>query len=216
MLRSTLVIVGLAMAATPVWAGPGGSRGRGGISIFGGPGQQGLFPSPFGNQGGLGQPLPGQGQRLPAQGQGQIPAQAQPSSPYQYQPAAQQTQRAATAAAPPSTAVPTNDIPYKGPGVTLVNPKETEGTVKYTIDGHVYQMTAGQTQNLKTKANWVIEFDRGGAFGTARYTLEEGRFEFVVTKRGWDVHRSADPPAATTAAPPTNAIPGQDTTTAKK
>jgi hypothetical protein len=44
---------------------------------------------------------------------------------------------------------------------------------------------------VREKASYIVEFDRGGSFGTAKYELTEGEYEFVVTDRGWDLQRDA-------------------------
>ena len=48
-------------------------------------------------------------------------------------------------------------------------------------------MKPGYAQNLSTRDSWLVEFDRGGDFGTARYTVTAGTYKFVATDRGWDL-----------------------------
>src|SRR5690606_19347575 len=50
-----------------------------------------------------------------------------------------------------------------------------------------YTMRPGESQWLET--TYEITFHRGGQFGTARYSLPPGTYEFVVTDRGWDLKR---------------------------
>ena len=87
--------------------------------------------------------------------------------------------------------------PYSGPGVTIRNPAEPGAQLSYTIDSrHVYDMAPGQMQQLATKGSYLVEFDRGGEFGRARYTITEGLYDFTPTDRGWELYRQPDAVAA--------------------
>ncbi len=60
------------------------------------------------------------------------------------------------------------------------------------VDGQTQlELRPGETRPLREKASYIVEFDRGGSFGTAKYELTEGEYEFVVTDRGWDLQRDA-------------------------
>ena len=87
--------------------------------------------------------------------------------------------------------------PYTGPGVTIRNPAEPGIQLSYTIDARQgYDIAAGQTQQLTTKASYRVDFDRGGDFGRARYTITEGLYDFTPTDHGWELYRQPDSAAA--------------------
>ena len=71
--------------------------------------------------------------------------------------------------------------------IMLANP--TTGTVNYSLNQEPQQMTASTEQTLDGTRSWVIEFDRGGSFGMARYQLSEGYYYFKSTERGWELVR---------------------------
>ena len=87
--------------------------------------------------------------------------------------------------------------PYSGPGVTIRNPAEPGIQLSYTIDARQgYDIAARQTQQLATKGSYLIEFDRGGEFGRARYTITEGLYDFTPTDHGWELYRQPESAAA--------------------
>ena len=47
----------------------------------------------------------------------------------------------------------------------------------------------GETTRLTEYADYQIAFDRGENFGTARYTIYEGAYEFTPTEKGWELYR---------------------------
>jgi hypothetical protein len=88
---------------------------------------------------------------------------------------------------------PVAEPPYSGPGVTIRNPGATVVTLSYTIDSRrSHDLAAGESQQLTEKGRYLIEFDRGGDFGRARYTIAEGTYEFTLTDHGWELYRQAD------------------------
>lgn len=89
--------------------------------------------------------------------------------------------------------VRTNSLPaYRGPGVTIQNRNAAGLAVACVVDGQTQlELRPGETRPLREKATYIVEFDRGGSFGTAKYELTEGQYEFVVTERGWDLVRDA-------------------------
>ncbi len=96
-----------------------------------------------------------------------------------------------TTAPPPDTAVPTTTdtagTPTGGNRVVLVNPAELNMTVHYTIENQNFEMDPNYTQELAGEGSWVIEFDRGGGFGQAEYTLTDGTYTFTMTDKGLDL-----------------------------
>lgn len=81
--------------------------------------------------------------------------------------------------------------------VTVVIPAGgPEAAVDYTLNGYAYSMRTGQSQTFPNDRLWTIEFDRGGDFGRARYSLSPGTFKFKQTDQGWELMRAAtDVPA---------------------
>lgn len=76
--------------------------------------------------------------------------------------------------------------------VTILFPSDgLEAVVDYTLNGNPYSMRTGQAQKFPNDRLWTIEFDRGGDFGTARYSLSPGTFKFKLTDRGWELVRAA-------------------------
>lgn len=107
--------------------------------------------------------------------------------------------------APVTRYVERTPAPYTGPGVRIRNPSSSQVTLSYTIDSrHAYEIAAGQTEQLAAKASYLVEFDRGGEFGRARYTITEGLYDFTPTDHGWELYRQ---PTAAAQAPRVKANP---------
>jgi hypothetical protein len=103
---------------------------------------------------------------------------------------------------------------YQGQGVAIRNPAKTETTLSYTIDSQEeHSIAAGEMQRLKAKRTYVIDFDRGGDFGHACYSIYEGWYQFTLTDRGWELFRQLGPiPADETTKVKSNPLPGQQPT----
>jgi hypothetical protein len=80
------------------------------------------------------------------------------------------------------------EAPYDGPGVAICNHADVE--LSFTIDDrrHV-RIAPGETMRLGQKGQFVISFDRGSDFGSARYAIHEGLYEFIPTDGGWELYR---------------------------
>jgi hypothetical protein len=78
-----------------------------------------------------------------------------------------------------------------GASVTLINPRESGGPVRFLLNGRESVLRPGETQQLSADRTWLIEFHRGGDFGEARYTLTSGAYRFRVTGRGWELVASS-------------------------
>jgi hypothetical protein len=104
---------------------------------------------------------------------------------------------------------------YQGQGVAIRNPAKSETTLSYTIDSQEeYEIAAGQIERLKGKRTYTIDFDRGGDFGHACYSIYEGWYQFTLTDRGWELFRQQGPiPADETPVEKTkvkaNPLPGE-------
>jgi hypothetical protein len=100
----------------------------------------------------------------------------------------------APAYAAPAAAAPAAAPSLPNAVIELSNPEDD--TVAYTLNGQRFDMLPRYSQKLTTSPSWVIEFDRGGSFGPASYTLTQGKYKFVATDHGWDVNQDTDRPAA--------------------
>lgn len=78
-----------------------------------------------------------------------------------------------------------------GDVVILFPTDGSEAVVDYALNGSSYSMRTGQTQRFPNDRRWTIEFNRGGDFGTARYSLSPGTFKFKITDRGRELVRAA-------------------------
>jgi hypothetical protein len=107
---------------------------------------------------------------------------------------------------------------YQGQGVLIRNPAKTETTLSYTIDSQdEHEIAPGQSQRLTAKRTYVIDFDRGGDFGHACYSIYEGWYQFTLSDRGWELFRQQGPmPADETTKVKANPLPGQEKKTAEK
>jgi hypothetical protein len=108
-----------------------------------------------------------------------------------------------------TTGYPPNNAP-----ITIVNPSEYSTPLSFNLNGQVVRLEPGQSTEIAFDRSYVIEFHRGGDYGTTRYSLRDGRFEFFVSDSGWDLKRvRAEPPANpvpnSPAQPPANPSPGQ-------
>jgi hypothetical protein len=74
-------------------------------------------------------------------------------------------------------------------GTLIGNPSSSRGTMNYNLNGNHYVMEPGMKQRLQPGRKWVIEFDRGQAFGPASYTLSEGTYRFTPTDMGWQLYK---------------------------
>lgn len=103
----------------------------------------------------------------------------------------------------PAYSAPVYAAPVAAPAPALPNSvieltNSEDDTVAYTLNGERFDMQPRYNQKLTTRPSWVIQFDRGGSFGTASYTLTQGKYKFVATDHGWDVNQDTGRPAAPT------------------
>jgi hypothetical protein len=73
--------------------------------------------------------------------------------------------------------------------IRVANPATNTAPVSYTLDGYPYVIQPGFVQELAE--TYVIEFDRGGVFGVARYNMSDGTYTFTLTPAGsWELYHS--------------------------
>ena len=108
-------------------------------------------------------------------------------------------------------------VSYQGLGVAIRNPAKTGTTLSYTIDSQEeHEIAAGQTERLKTKRTYTIDFDRGGDFGHACYSIYEGWYQFTLTDRGWELFRQPGPMPADDTKLKANPLPGDKSVTTEE
>jgi hypothetical protein len=96
--------------------------------------------------------------------------------------------------------------------ITVQNASGKNVAVTFLMDTQDVALRDGEVKSFTGRGTRVVEFDRGGDFGAARYDLSPGDYEFVITATGWDLQRraAAAAAAASTAAKPSvrkNALP---------
>jgi hypothetical protein len=96
--------------------------------------------------------------------------------------------------------------------ITVQNASGKSVAVTFLMDTQDVALRDGEVRSFTGRSSRVVEFDRGGDFGAARYDLTAGDYEFVITANGWDLQRraAASSAAASTAAKPSvrkNALP---------
>jgi hypothetical protein len=102
-----------------------------------------------------------------------------------------------------------NPIPVVAADIQLINPASNRVTLTYTLDnGGGQTLAAGYSAQINQLA--VIEFDRGGGIGRARYSLTDGAYKFVASNGSWDLVRQTAQSVQTAqvATTATNPIPG--------
>jgi hypothetical protein len=80
--------------------------------------------------------------------------------------------------------------------VKIVNPAATNVAISYSLDGQSYSLPSGSARTYNLPADAVVEFGRGGEFGTARYALTPGTYTFESTPKGLDLFHRQPRPAA--------------------
>lgn len=76
--------------------------------------------------------------------------------------------------------------PMYGQPIRITHPSGSTAPINYSLNGFQYTIRPGESQTLVNDRLWTIQFDRGGEFGRARYSLSPGQFEFTVSAAGWD------------------------------
>jgi hypothetical protein len=79
---------------------------------------------------------------------------------------------------------------YSGDPIKIVNPAINGVTLNYTLNGNVFTIPPGYSQDLREDRAWVIQFSRGENLDQARYGLHSGVYKFGRTDHGWELYRS--------------------------
>jgi hypothetical protein len=91
---------------------------------------------------------------------------------------------------------------FSGGPIKIVNPAKTGASLSYVLDGSVFTMAPGSSQEFQEDRAWEIQFSRGPNLDQARYGLQSGLYTFTRTDHGWELYRTEFPQAATAAPPP--------------
>ena len=78
----------------------------------------------------------------------------------------------------------------------VVNPASTHVTLSFTVNGQSYSLAPGMKQDLTISPGDTISFDRGGALGTATYSLNPAIYTFAASSNGWELFQQALTPPA--------------------
>jgi len=90
------------------------------------------------------------------------------------------------------TAAPNPQREGAGLPIKIVSPDDARVTMNYSLNEYDYSIAPGHSQMLFNDRDWIITFDRGDDFGTARYSLSPGTYQFALTKKGWEIYHDAD------------------------
>ena len=78
-----------------------------------------------------------------------------------------------------------------GQPVVIRNTNGKGAPVAYLVDEKSEELRDGQTRTY-SGASHVVEYDRGGDLGTARYELTGGLYAFMVGDNGWELVRDSN------------------------
>jgi hypothetical protein len=87
------------------------------------------------------------------------------------------------------TAAAPRSLPANSGTLQIWNGAGRQVPVAFLVDAREVELADGQSHSLHGGQQRIVQFDRGGSFGTARYALTEGEYEFLITPRGWDLVR---------------------------
>ncbi len=95
---------------------------------------------------------------------------------------------------PSRRSVSENPLPREGANlpIKITRSDDFDAPLSYTLNDHEYKMRPGESQWLLNDRDWEIEFDRGGDFGLARYSMSPGIYTFKLTKKGWEIFHDDD------------------------
>src|SRR5262245_54162750 len=118
-----------------------------------------------------------------------------------------------TSAAPVANAVVANSAPSLAGStpnddrIVIRNMAGAQLPVSFLVDGQDVELTDGATRTFVGKAHRMVQYDRGGRFGSTQQDLTGGQYEFRITSSGWDLVRKPDISPVTRTAVKANSLP---------
>lgn len=90
-----------------------------------------------------------------------------------------------------SAAIPANpQVIRTGAPIKLVCPKAAASGLSYSLNGTIFTIQPGYSQNFRDDRTWKLEFHRGGEESeVATYTLKPGTYNFAVGASGWELRQ---------------------------
>ena len=93
---------------------------------------------------------------------------------------------------PAASAIVANRIPVgdqpAGPEIRLENPRNSGGSVNYTLNEFSYTIKPGETQKIPSDRPWTLRFDNGLGKTVAVQLSPGGDYDFAVSQQeGWHV-----------------------------
>jgi hypothetical protein len=73
--------------------------------------------------------------------------------------------------------------------IVIYNAANAKLPVSFLVDGQDIKLEDGATRTFVGKTHRMIEYDRGGRFGSTQQDLAGGHYEFRITATGWDLVR---------------------------
>ena len=94
---------------------------------------------------------------------------------------------------------------YSDGTIKIVNPARNGANLNYMLNGNVFSIPPGCSQDIREDRTWVIRFSQGATLDEVQYWLPSGVYTFACTDHGWDLFRSELP--RTVASQPPMAVP---------
>jgi hypothetical protein len=122
-----------------------------------------------------------------------------------------------SSASPPGPPVAANTVPTitasnsSDDRIVIRNTACASLPVSFLIDSQDVELPDGGTRTFVGKAHRMIQYDRGGRFGSTQQDLTGGQYEFRITSSGWDLVRRPDTVSSRTAVR-ANSLPDSGTT----
>jgi hypothetical protein len=98
-----------------------------------------------------------------------------------------------SAANAPISTPPTNTAASRAANtdsrITIHNASGAKLPVAFLLDGQDIELADGAAQSFTGQTKHVVEYDRGGRYGSTRQEIAPGDYDFRITASGWDLVR---------------------------
>jgi hypothetical protein len=91
--------------------------------------------------------------------------------------------------------------------IVIRNAAGAQLPVSFLVDGQDVELSEGGTRTFVGRTQRVIQYDRGGRFGSTQQELTGGQYEFRITASGWDLVRRPDVVPSSRTAVRANSLP---------